>query len=221
MSNVYNPATGEVQATVALASVEELRAAVENAKAAQPKWAATNPQRRARVFFKFVELLNKHMDELAEILSKEHGKTIEDAKGDVIRGLEVCEFVCGIPHLAKGEFTEGAGLGDRHVFDPPAGRHRGVSITPFNFPGMIPMWMFAPAIACGNAFILKPSERDPSLPIRLAELMIEAGLLTTASSTSSMVTRVRSTPSSPILISAPSPSSARRRSPATSMAPRR
>lgn len=96
-SNVYNPATGEVQATVALASVEELRAAVENAKAAQPKWAATNPQRRARVFFKFVELLNKHMDELAEILSKEHGKTIEDAKGDVIRGLEVCEFVCGIP----------------------------------------------------------------------------------------------------------------------------
>lgn len=175
VSNVYNPATGEVQATVALASVEELRAAVENAKAAQPKWAATNPQRRARVFFKFVELLNKHMDELAEILSKEHGKTIEDAKGDVIRGLEVCEFVCGIPHLAKGEFTEGAGPAiDMYSIRQPVGI--GAGITPFNFPGMIPMWMFAPAIACGNAFILKPSERDPSLPIRLAELMIEAGL---------------------------------------------
>ncbi|MGO7674460.1 CoA-acylating methylmalonate-semialdehyde dehydrogenase [Rhizobium ruizarguesonis] len=175
VSNVYNPATGEVQATVALASVEELHAAVENAKAAQPKWAATNPQRRARVFFKFVELLNKHMDELAEILSKEHGKTVEDAKGDVIRGLEVCEFVCGIPHLAKGEFTEGAGPAiDMYSIRQPVGI--GAGITPFNFPGMIPMWMFAPAIACGNAFILKPSERDPSLPIRLAELMIEAGL---------------------------------------------
>ena len=174
-SNVYNPATGEVQATVALASVEELRAAVANAKAAQPKWGATNPQRRARVFFKFVELLNKHMDELAEMLSKEHGKTIDDAKGDVIRGLEVCEFVCGIPHLAKGEFTEGAGPAiDMYSLRQPVGI--GAGITPFNFPGMIPMWMFAPAIACGNAFILKPSERDPSLPIRLAELMIEAGL---------------------------------------------
>ncbi|HEY0125089.1 MAG TPA: aldehyde dehydrogenase family protein, partial [Rhizobium sp.] len=174
-ANVYNPATGEVQATVALASVEEIRAAVENAKAAQPKWAATNPQRRARVFFKFVELLNKHMDELATMLSKEHGKTIEDSKGDIIRGLEVCEFVCGIPHLAKGEFTEGAGPAiDMYSIRQPVGI--GAGITPFNFPGMIPMWMFAPAIACGNAFILKPSERDPSLPIRLAELIIEAGL---------------------------------------------
>ena len=174
-ANVYNPATGEVQSTVALASVEELRAAVENAKAAQPKWAATNPQRRARVFFKFVELLNKHMDELAIMLSKEHGKTVEDSKGDIIRGLEVCEFVCGIPHLAKGEFTEGAGPAiDMYSIRQPVGI--GAGITPFNFPGMIPMWMFAPAIACGNAFILKPSERDPSLPIRLAELMIEAGL---------------------------------------------
>ena len=174
-TNVYNPATGEVQATVALASVEEIRAAVENAKAAQPKWAATNPQRRARVFFKFVELLNKHMDELATMLSKEHGKTVEDSKGDIIRGLEVCEFVCGIPHLAKGEFTEGAGPAiDMYSIRQPVGI--GAGITPFNFPGMIPMWMFAPAIACGNAFILKPSERDPSLPIRLAELIIEAGL---------------------------------------------
>ncbi|MBB3455754.1 malonate-semialdehyde dehydrogenase (acetylating)/methylmalonate-semialdehyde dehydrogenase [Rhizobium sp. BK313] len=174
-SNVYNPATGEVQATVALADVADIRAAVENAKAAQPKWAATNPQRRARVFFKFVELLNQHMDELATMLSKEHGKTVEDSKGDVVRGLEVCEFVCGIPHLAKGEFTEGAGPAiDMYSIRQPVGI--GAGITPFNFPGMIPMWMFAPAIACGNAFILKPSERDPSLPIRLAELMIEAGL---------------------------------------------
>ena len=174
-SNVYNPATGEVQATVALASVEELRAAVENAKAAQPKWAATNPQRRARVFFKFVELLNQNMDELATLLSSEHGKTVEDSKGDIIRGLEVCEFVCGIPHLQKGEFTEGAGPAiDMYSIRQPVGV--GAGITPFNFPGMIPMWMFAPAIACGNAFILKPSERDPGVPMKLAELMYEAGL---------------------------------------------
>ncbi|QXC50684.1 CoA-acylating methylmalonate-semialdehyde dehydrogenase [Agrobacterium salinitolerans] len=174
-SNVYNPATGEVQATVALASDAELRAAVESAKAAQPKWAATNPQRRARVFFKFVELLNRDMNELAVLLSSEHGKTVEDSKGDIVRGLEVCEFVCGIPHLQKGEFTEGAGPAiDMYSIRQPVGI--GAGITPFNFPGMIPMWMFAPAIACGNAFILKPSERDPSLPIRLAELMIEAGL---------------------------------------------
>jgi malonate-semialdehyde dehydrogenase (acetylating)/methylmalonate-semialdehyde dehydrogenase len=174
-SNVFNPAIGEVQATVALASVAELDAAVQNAKEAQPGWANTNPQRRARVFMKFVQLLNDNMNELAEMLSKEHGKTIEDAKGDIIRGLEVCEFVIGIPHLSKSEFTEGAGPGiDMYSIRQPVGI--GAGITPFNFPGMIPMWMFAPAIACGNAFILKPSERDPSLPIRLAELMIEAGL---------------------------------------------
>ncbi len=174
-ANVYNPATGEVQAEVALASVQDLRAAVENAKAAQPLWAAQNPQRRARVFFKYVELLNKHMVELATLLSSEHGKTMEDAKGDIIRGLEVCEFVCGIPHLIKGEFSEGAGPAiDMYSMRQPVGI--GAGITPFNFPAMIPMWMFAPAIACGNAFILKPSERDPSLPVRLAELMIEAGL---------------------------------------------
>jgi methylmalonic acid semialdehyde dehydrogenase len=172
---VYNPATGEIQAEVALASADELDAAVESAKAAQPKWAATNPQRRARVFMKFVELLNKNMDELAALLSSEHGKTIEDSKGDIIRGLEVCEFVIGIPHLSKSEFTEGAGPNiDMYSIRQPVGI--GAGITPFNFPAMIPMWMFAPAIACGNAFILKPSERDPSVPIRLAELMIEAGL---------------------------------------------
>ncbi|MFC3072433.1 CoA-acylating methylmalonate-semialdehyde dehydrogenase [Shinella pollutisoli] len=174
-SNVYNPATGEVQAKVSLANAEELQAAVDAALAAQPAWAATNPQRRARVFMKFVDLLNQNMDELATLLSSEHGKTFDDAKGDVIRGLEVCEFVIGIPHLSKSEFTEGAGPGiDMYSIRQPVGI--GAGITPFNFPAMIPMWMFAPAIACGNAFILKPSERDPSVPIRLAELMIEAGL---------------------------------------------
>lgn len=172
---IYNPATGEVQGEVSLASAEELNAAVENAKEAQAKWAATNPQRRARVFMKFVQLLNDNMDSLAETLSREHGKTIEDAKGDIVRGLEVCEFVIGIPHLSKSEFTEGAGPNiDMYSIRQAVGI--GAGITPFNFPAMIPMWMFAPAIACGNAFILKPSERDPSVPIRLAELMIEAGL---------------------------------------------
>ncbi|MCO5733080.1 CoA-acylating methylmalonate-semialdehyde dehydrogenase [Rhizobium sp. SSA_523] len=172
---IYNPATGDVQGEVALASAEELNAAVESAKAAQVKWAGTNPQRRARVFMKFVQLLNDNMDSLAETLSREHGKTIEDAKGDIVRGLEVCEFVIGIPHLSKSEFTEGAGPNiDMYSMRQPVGI--GAGITPFNFPAMIPMWMFAPAIACGNAFILKPSERDPSVPIRLAELMIEAGL---------------------------------------------
>ena len=174
-ADVFNPATGEVQAKVALASAEELRAAVENAKAAQPAWAATNPQRRARVMMKFVELLNRDMDKLAEALSREHGKTIPDAKGDVQRGLEVVEFCIGLPHLLKGEFTEGAGPGiDIYSIRQPLGVVAG--ITPFNFPAMIPMWKFAPAIACGNAFILKPSERDPSVPIMLAELMVEAGL---------------------------------------------
>ncbi|MGE7370860.1 CoA-acylating methylmalonate-semialdehyde dehydrogenase [Neorhizobium sp. NPDC001467] len=174
-ADIFNPATGEVQAQVALADVDEVRAAVASARQAQPGWAATNPQRRARVFIRFVDLLNTHMDELAAMLSKEHGKTVEDSRGDIVRGLEVCEFVIGAPHLLKGEFTEGAGPAiDMYSIRQPVGI--GAGITPFNFPGMIPMWMFAPAIACGNAFILKPSERDPSLPLRLAELMIEAGL---------------------------------------------
>ncbi|MAY28502.1 MAG: methylmalonate-semialdehyde dehydrogenase (CoA acylating) [Aurantimonas sp.] len=174
-ADVFNPATGEVQAQVALASADELTAAVANAKAAQPAWAATNPQRRARVMMKFVELLNRDMDKLAEALSREHGKTIPDAKGDVQRGLEVAEFCIGAPHLLKGEFSEGAGPGiDLYSIRQALGVVAG--ITPFNFPAMIPMWKFAPAIAAGNAFILKPSERDPSVPIMLAELMIEAGL---------------------------------------------
>ena len=173
--DVYNPATGEIEARVALASVGELSAAVENAKAAQPAWAATNPQRRARVMMRFVDLLHRDMDKLAEALSQEHGKTIPDAKGDIIRGLEVAEFCIGAPHLLKGEFTEGAGPGiDLYSMRQPLGVVAG--ITPFNFPAMIPMWKFCPAIAAGNAFILKPSERDPSVPLMLAELMVEAGL---------------------------------------------
>ena len=173
--DVFNPATGEVQARVALATRADLDAAVASAAAAQPGWAATNPQRRARVFFNYVALLNQHMDELAELLSREHGKTFDDAKGDVLRGLEVAEFVAGAPHLLKGEFTEGAGPGiDMYSMRQPVGI--GAGITPFNFPAMIPLWMLSPAIASGNAFILKPSERDPSVPVRLAELAIEAGL---------------------------------------------
>jgi len=173
--DVFEPMTGTVAAKVALASKAEMRGAIENAAAAQPAWAATNPQRRARVLFKFLELAQKEYDSLAEILAREHGKTIPDAKGDIQRGLEVVEFACGIPHLMKGEYTEGAGPGiDVYSMRQPLGVVAG--ITPFNFPAMIPMWKFAPAIACGNAFILKPSERDPGVPMRLAELMFEAGL---------------------------------------------
>ena len=174
-ADVYWPMTGEVAARVPLASAAEMRAAVENAKAAQPAWAAKNPQVRARVFFKFLDLVHAEYDDLALMLAREHGKTVDDAKGDIQRGLEVAEFACGIPHLLKGEYSEGVGTGiDVYSMRQPLGVVAG--ITPFNFPAMIPMWKFAPAIACGNAFILKPSERDPSVPIRLAELMHEAGL---------------------------------------------
>lgn len=173
--DIYNPSTGEVQAQVQLATQDELSEAVAVAVAAQQGWSATNPQRRARVMFKFKELLEANMDELAAILSSEHGKVIADAKGDIQRGLEVIEFACGIPHLLKGEYTEGAGPGiDVYSVRQPLGVVAG--ITPFNFPAMIPMWMFGVAIACGNAFILKPSEKDPTVPLRLAELMTEAGL---------------------------------------------
>ena len=174
-ADVYNPATGEVQAKVPLASEEEMQAAVEIAQSVQPAWAAVNPQRRARVMMKFVDLLNRDMDKLAESLSAEHGKTFPDAKGDVQRGLEVVEYCIGAPQMLKGEFTDSAGPGiDMYSMRQALGVCGG--ITPFNFPAMIPMWMFAPAIACGNAFILKPSERDPSVPMMLAELMEEAGL---------------------------------------------
>jgi malonate-semialdehyde dehydrogenase (acetylating)/methylmalonate-semialdehyde dehydrogenase len=173
--DVYWPMTGELAAKVPLASKAEVRAAVENAVAAQLKWAEENPQRRARVLMKFVSLIQRDMDKLADKLAREHGKTIADAKGDIQRGLEVAEFAIGIPHLMKGEFTDAAGPGiDMYSMRQPLGVVAG--ITPFNFPAMIPMWKFAPAIACGNAFILKPSERDPSVPLMLAELMIEAGL---------------------------------------------
>ncbi|HEV2565217.1 MAG TPA: CoA-acylating methylmalonate-semialdehyde dehydrogenase [Microvirga sp.] len=171
----FQPMTGEVLGRVALASKDELRQAVENAKAAQPAWAATNPQRRARVMMKFLELIAKETDSLADMLAREHGKTVADAKGDIQRGVEVAEFCTGIPHLLKGEFTEGAGPGiDMYSIRQPLGVVAG--ITPFNFPAMIPLWKLSPAIACGNAFILKPSERDPGVPMRLAELMMEAGL---------------------------------------------
>ncbi|QXT38671.1 CoA-acylating methylmalonate-semialdehyde dehydrogenase [Gymnodinialimonas ceratoperidinii] len=173
--DVWNPATGEVQAKVALASKAELDSAVDDAAKAQVAWAATNPQRRARVMMKFVSLLHRDMDKLAEALSREHGKTIPDAKGDVQRGLEVVEFCIGAPHNLKGEFTDGAGPGiDMYSMRQPVGVAAG--ITPFNFPAMIPLWKMAPALVCGNAFILKPSERDPSVPMMLAELMQEAGL---------------------------------------------
>src|SRR5450759_2069981 len=174
-ADVFEPMTGDVQAKVALASRAELRAAVENALAAQPEWGATNPQRRVRVLMKFLELVARDNDALAELLAREHGKTIPDAKGDILRGVEVVEFALGIPQMMKGEYTEGAGPGiDIYSMRQPLGVVAG--ITPFNFPAMIPMWKFAPAIACGNAFILKPSERDPGVPMRLAELMLEAGL---------------------------------------------
>ncbi len=174
-ADVFQPLDGTLRGKVALASKAELRGAVENAKAAQPAWAAANPQRRARTLMKFLELAAKANDELAEILSREHGKTIADAKGDIQRGIEVVEFACGIPQLMKGEFTDGAGPGiDLYSMRQALGVVAG--ITPFNFPAMIPLWKLAPAIACGNAFILKPSERDPGVPMRLAELMIEAGL---------------------------------------------
>ncbi|MEY4239121.1 MAG: hypothetical protein RL339_1722 [Pseudomonadota bacterium] len=172
---VYDPNSGEIQAEVTLGGQDALDRAVASAQAAQPAWAATNPQRRARVMFNFKALVEANIDELAHILSSEHGKVIADSKGDIQRGLEVVEFCCGIPHVLKGEYTQGAGPGiDVYSMRQPLGI--GAGITPFNFPAMIPLWMGAVAMATGNAFILKPSERDPSLPMRLAELWLEAGL---------------------------------------------
>ena len=172
--DVFNPATGEVQARVAFASRAEVHAAVATAQKAFGEWSSINPQRRARVLFNFKSLVEKNMDALAHMLSSEHGKVLADSRGDIQRGLEVIEFACGIPHLQKGEYTEGAGPGiDIYSMRQPLGVVAG--ITPFNFPAMIPMWMFGVAIACGNTFICKPSEKDPSLPLRLAELFMEAG----------------------------------------------
>src|SRR5246127_4341605 len=174
-ADVYNPNTGRVQAEVPRGSAADIDAAVAVAVEAQKEWAAWNPQRRARVMMKFIELVNQNVDELAELLSLEHGKTVADSRGDIQRGVEVIEFAIGIPHLLKGEYTESAGTGiDVYSLRQPLGVVAG--ITPFNFPAMIPLWKCAPALACGNAFILKPSERDPSVPMRLAELFLEAGL---------------------------------------------
>jgi malonate-semialdehyde dehydrogenase (acetylating)/methylmalonate-semialdehyde dehydrogenase len=173
--DVYDPNTGRVQARVALASASEVDAAILAASKAQEGWAQMNPQRRARVMFAWKGLIEAHMDELAHLLSSEHGKVIADARGDIQRGLEVVEFACGIPHLLKGDYTSDAGPGiDVYSMRQPLGVCAG--ITPFNFPAMIPLWMSAVALACGNAFILKPSEKDPSVPVRLAELALEAGL---------------------------------------------
>ncbi|SCY10291.1 CoA-acylating methylmalonate-semialdehyde dehydrogenase [Paracoccus tibetensis] len=174
-SDVFNPATGEVQARLALATKAELDHAVARAAEAQVAWGATNPQRRARVMMAFVQLINRDMDQLAEVLSSEHGKTFPDAKGDIQRGLEVIEFCIGAPHLLKGEFTDSAGPGiDMYSMRQPLGVVAG--ITPFNFPAMIPLWKMGPALSAGNAMILKPSERDPSVPLMLAKLLQEAGL---------------------------------------------
>lgn len=173
-SDIYNPNTGEVQAKVSLGMPSELEHAVKSAEIAQKEWAKVNPQKRARVMFAYKELVQKHMDELAELLSSEHGKVVADSRGDVMRGIDVIEFACGIPHNQKGEHTYGAGPEiDVYSMRKPLGVVAG--ITPFNFPAMIPCWMFGMAIATGNACIIKPSEKDPSVPMRLAELFVEAG----------------------------------------------
>ncbi len=174
-TDAFNPASGEVQSKVPLASKQEIDSAIEKAAEAQIGWAKTNPQRRARVMMKFGALIEANMDKLAEALSAEHGKTLLDAKGDVQRGLEVVEVCMGAPHMLKGEYMDSGGPGiDLYSMRQPLGVVAG--ITPFNFPAMIPLWKMAPAIASGNAMILKPSERCPTVPMMLAELIMEAGL---------------------------------------------
>ncbi|SMH58338.1 CoA-acylating methylmalonate-semialdehyde dehydrogenase [Maritimibacter sp. HL-12] len=174
-ADVFNPATGEVQGKVPLATPDELDDAVAKAAVAQESWAKVNPQRRARVMMKFADLINRDIDKLAETLSREHGKTIPDAKGDIQRGLEVVEVCMGAPHMLKGEFMDSGGPGiDLYSMRQPLGVVAG--ITPFNFPAMIPLWKLAPAISAGNAMVLKPSERTPSTSVMLAELLQEAGL---------------------------------------------
>ncbi|RKP50231.1 CoA-acylating methylmalonate-semialdehyde dehydrogenase [Pararobbsia silviterrae] len=173
--DVFNPATGKVQARVALASKAEVAAAVAAARAAFPAWADTPALKRARILFNFKALLDKHAEELAELITREHGKVLSDARGEVTRGIEVVEFACAAPQLLKGQYTEQIGGGiDNWSMRQPLGVTAG--ITPFNFPMMVPCWMFPIALACGNTFVLKPSERDPSCSIRLAELLKEAGL---------------------------------------------
>ncbi|WP_371224528.1 CoA-acylating methylmalonate-semialdehyde dehydrogenase [Roseovarius sp. 2305UL8-3] len=174
-SDVFNPATGEVQAKLPIATAAETNDVVERAAKAQVEWGATNPQRRARVMMAMVGLMNRDMDKLAEALSREHGKTLPDARGDLQRGLEVIEYCIGAPQMLKGEYTDGAGPGiDLYSMRQPLGVV--AAIMPFNFPAMMPLWHVGPALACGNAVVLKPSERDPSVPLMLAELFVEAGL---------------------------------------------
>jgi malonate-semialdehyde dehydrogenase (acetylating)/methylmalonate-semialdehyde dehydrogenase len=173
--DIFNPATGELTKRVPYANAAEVRKAVAAALAALPGWSATTPIARARIMFRFKELCEANIDELGEFISTEHGKTLDDSKGSVIRGIEVVEFACGIPHLLRGDYTASVGTGvDGCSMRQPLGVCAG--ITPFNFPVMVPMWMFPMALACGNTFVLKPSERDPSAPLRLAELMHEAGV---------------------------------------------
>ncbi len=170
-----NPATGKIIGEVEFAGEAELEAAVASAKQAFPAWSATPPLKRARILFKFKELLEQHQDELAVIVNQEHGKTIEDAKGSIGRGIELVEFMCGIPHLLKGNYSENVGSSiDCYTIRQPLGLCAGVS--PFNFPVMVPLWMIIPAIACGNCFILKPSEQNPSATVFLAELLTKAGV---------------------------------------------
>jgi malonate-semialdehyde dehydrogenase (acetylating)/methylmalonate-semialdehyde dehydrogenase len=174
-ADVFNPATGEVTGTVALAGTDEVAAAVAAARQALPRWASTPPLTRARVMFRFKALMEAHADEISALISAEHGKVLSDARGEMTRGMEVVEFACGIPHLLKGEFSENVGTNvDSHSIRQPVGICAG--ITPFNFPAMVPLWMVPVALACGNTFILKPSERDPSTPLLLARLLTEAGL---------------------------------------------
>ena len=173
--DVYNPVRGTVAAQVPLATADEVERAVTSAQEAFPVWSALNPQRRGRLLLKWVDRINENADELVELLSNEHGKTLEDARGDIQRGVEVVEFAAGAPHLLKGEFSANAGTGiDVHSVRQPLGVVAG--ITPFNFPAMIPLWKTGIALAAGNTFVLKPSERDPSVPVRLAELAVEAGM---------------------------------------------
>ena len=174
MGDVFNPAIGEKIAEVPFASIGEVDLAVAAASAAAPAWAATPPIRRARVIFKFKELIQARMDDFAAIVTREHGKVLSDAAGSITRGVEVLEFACGIPHLVKGEFSESVGTDvDSYSMRQPLGVVAG--ITPFNFPAMVPMWMFPISLACGNTFILKPSEKDPSAANFMAELLKEAG----------------------------------------------
>ncbi|MGL5198922.1 MAG: CoA-acylating methylmalonate-semialdehyde dehydrogenase, partial [Aeromonas veronii] len=172
---IFNPACGKQQGSVGLSSAAECQEAIAIAERAFADWSQTPPLVRARVFFRFKELMEQHRDELAQLISREHGKVFSDAQGELTRGLEVVEFACGIPHLLKGEHSLNVGRGvDSYSMMQPVGVCAG--ITPFNFPAMVPLWMFPVAIACGNTFILKPSEKDPSLSLRMAELLKEAGL---------------------------------------------